>query len=84
MEWLAPEQARNFGISWEPLQPPRAIPVSPLPNPQRGLQSPPQVIAAWSKSTEQVQNVAQNENTTNVMLVVFDQFSSERSITLWS
>ena len=46
LEWLTPDSAKEVGVAWFPLQPPRAI---PLPPQQPGLQPPLQVIAAWSK-----------------------------------
>jgi TonB family protein len=58
LEWLTPDQAKEFGISWAVLQPPRAIPVPPQPNPQRGIQAPARVTAAWAKSTEQTNREA--------------------------
>jgi hypothetical protein len=46
VEWLTPELAKEVGVAWLMLQPPRAIPIPPQ---QPGLHPPPQVIAAWSK-----------------------------------
>ena len=46
LEWLTPDLAKEVGVAWFMLQPPRAI---PLPPQQPGLQPPLQVIAAWSK-----------------------------------
>jgi hypothetical protein len=46
VEWLTPELAKEMGVAWFMLQPPRAI---PIPAQQPGLHPPPQVIAAWSK-----------------------------------
>ena len=46
LEWLTPDLAKEVGIAWFLLQPPRAAPIPPQ---QRGLQPPLQVIAAWSK-----------------------------------
>jgi hypothetical protein len=46
VEWLTPELAKEVGVAWLMLQPPRAIPIPPQ---HPGLHPPPQVIAAWSK-----------------------------------
>ena len=46
LEWLTPDLAKEVGVAWFLLQPPRATPIPPQ---QRGLQPPLQVIAAWSK-----------------------------------
>ena len=51
VEWLTPDLARDFGVTWTTLQPPRAIPVPPQPNLRPGLRPPPQIIAAWSRAT---------------------------------
>ena len=50
VEWLTPDLAKELGVAWAMLQPPRAIPIPPQPKLQPRLQPPPQVIAAWSKS----------------------------------
>jgi hypothetical protein len=50
VEWLSPDLAKELGVAWAMLQPPRAIPISSQPKLQHGWQPPPQVIAAWSKS----------------------------------
>jgi hypothetical protein len=50
VEWLTPELARELGVAWAMLWPPRAIPIPPQPKRQGGLQAPPEVISAWSKS----------------------------------
>jgi hypothetical protein len=49
VEWLTPDVAKELGVTWAPLQPPRAIPIAPKPKLQPGQQPPPQVIEAWSK-----------------------------------
>ena len=46
VEWLTPDLAKELGVAWVMLQPPRAIPIPPQ---QPSLQPPLQVIAAWSK-----------------------------------
>jgi protein TonB len=50
VEWLSPDVAKEFGVAWAMLQPPRAIPIPPQPTPQCGPQAPLQVIAAWFQS----------------------------------
>jgi hypothetical protein len=50
LEWLTPNLAKDLGIAWAMLQPPRAILIPPQPNLQPRLQPPPQIMAAWSKS----------------------------------
>jgi hypothetical protein len=50
VEWLTPDLAKEFGVAWAMLQPPRAIPIPPQPKLQPRLQPHPEVIAAWSKS----------------------------------
>jgi hypothetical protein len=46
LEWLPPDVAKERGIKWSKLQPPRAIPIPPQ---QPSLRPPLDVIAAWSK-----------------------------------
>jgi hypothetical protein len=46
LEWLTPDLAKEVGVAWFMLQPPRATPIPPQ---QPGLRPPLQVIAAWSK-----------------------------------
>ena len=48
LEWLTPDVAKEKGVTWSKLQPPRAIPVPQQPE-LRALQPPPEVITAWSK-----------------------------------
>jgi len=48
LEWLTPDLAKEVGVAWVMLQPPRA---TPIPLQQPSLRPPPQVIAAWSKLT---------------------------------
>jgi hypothetical protein len=50
LEWLTPDLAKDLGITWTTLHPPRAIPIPPHPKLQPRLQPPAQVTAAWSKS----------------------------------
>jgi hypothetical protein len=50
VEWLTPDLARELGLAWGMLQPPRAIPIPPQPKLQPRLQPSAQVTAAWSKS----------------------------------
>jgi hypothetical protein len=50
VEWLTPALAREFGVAWVMLQPPRAVPIPPPLKLQPRLQPPPEVTAAWSKS----------------------------------
>jgi TonB family protein len=50
LEWLTPDLAKEFGVAWSMLQPPRTIPIPPQPKLQPRLQAPPQIIAAWSRS----------------------------------
>jgi hypothetical protein len=46
VEWLTPDVAKELGVAWTTLQPPRAIPI-PL-QPELQPPPPPQVIAAWT------------------------------------
>jgi hypothetical protein len=48
LEWLTPDLAKEVGVAWFKLEPPRATPIPPQ---QPGLRPPPQVIAAWSNAT---------------------------------
>jgi hypothetical protein len=48
LEWLTPDLAKEVGVAWLMLQPPRAIPFPPH---QAGLRPPLQIIAAWCKLT---------------------------------
>ena len=50
VEWLTPDLAKELGVAWAMLQPPRAIPIPSQPKLQPSLQPPAQIIAAWSKS----------------------------------
>jgi hypothetical protein len=49
VEWLTPELAKEFSLTWEMLWPSRAIPIPPQPKLQPRLQPPPQVVEGWSK-----------------------------------
>jgi hypothetical protein len=49
LEWLTPDVAKEKGVTWSKLQPPRAIPVPQQPELHARLQPPPEVIMAWSK-----------------------------------
>jgi hypothetical protein len=49
VEWLTPDVAKELGVAWALLQPPRAIPIPPKPKLQPRQQPPPQVVEAWSK-----------------------------------
>jgi hypothetical protein len=49
VEWLTPDLAMQFGVTWAMLQRPRAIPIPPQQKLQPHLRTPPEVIAAWSK-----------------------------------
>src|SRR5262249_6723231 len=53
VEWLTPDRAKEHGVAWAMLQPPRAIPIPPQPKLQPCVHSaaPPQV--PWSKSAPQ-------------------------------
>ena len=55
VDWLTPDLAKEFGVTWTTLQPPRAIPIPPQPNQRPSLRPPPQIIAAWSRATNQSQ-----------------------------
>jgi hypothetical protein len=46
VEWLTPDVAKELGVAWTILQPPRATPI-PL-QPELQPPPPPQVIAAWA------------------------------------
>src|SRR5215813_8454941 len=46
LEWLTPDLAKEVGVAWVMLQPPRATPIPPQ---QPGLRPPLEVTAAWSK-----------------------------------
>ena len=46
LEWLTPDLAKEVGVVWFMLQPPRATPIPPQ---QPGLRPPLEVTAAWSK-----------------------------------
>jgi hypothetical protein len=50
VEWLSPELAKELGVAWGMLDPPRTIAIAPQPKLQRGLEAPPQIIAAWSQA----------------------------------
>ncbi len=51
VEWLTPDLAKELGVGWVVLQPPRTIiTIPPQPKLQPHQQPPPAVIAAWSKS----------------------------------
>jgi hypothetical protein len=49
LEWLTPDQAKELGVPWFRLQPPRETPIPQQPELQGGLQPPPEVTTAWSK-----------------------------------
>jgi hypothetical protein len=49
VEWLTPDLAKEVGVAWFMLRPPRAIPVPQQSNLHARLQPPPEVITAWSK-----------------------------------
>src|SRR5262249_49172532 len=53
VEWLTPDLAKELGVAWAMIQPPRAIPIPPQPKVQPPT-PPPQVIDAWSKSAKSV------------------------------
>ena len=40
VEWLTPDLAKELGVAWAMLQPPRAIPIPSQPKLQPGLQPP--------------------------------------------
>ena len=50
VEWLTPNLAKELGVAWAMLQPPRAIPIPSQPKLQPRPQPPLKVIAAWSQS----------------------------------
>ena len=50
VEWLSPDLAKELGVAWAMLQPPRAIPIPSQLKLQPSLQAPAQIIAAWSYS----------------------------------
>jgi len=52
VEWLTPDVAKELGVAWTMLQPPRADPIPAQPKLQTRVHwaPPPEVIAAWSKS----------------------------------
>jgi hypothetical protein len=50
VEWLTPELAKELAVAWGMLEPARTIAIAPQPKLQRGLEAPPQIIAAWSQS----------------------------------
>ena len=49
VEWLTPDLAKEMGVAWAMLQPPRAIPNPPQPKLQHApnLSPPALIIAAW-------------------------------------
>jgi hypothetical protein len=49
VEWLTPDLAKEMGIAWAMLQPPRAIPFPPKTKLPPRQQPPAEVIAVWSK-----------------------------------
>jgi D-alanyl-D-alanine carboxypeptidase len=49
LDWLTPDVAKEKGVTWSKLQPPRAIPIPQQPELHARLQPPPEVITAWSK-----------------------------------
>ena len=53
VEWLTPDLAKELGVAWAMLQPPRAIPIPSQLKLQPSLQAPAQIIAAWSRSAPQ-------------------------------
>jgi hypothetical protein len=50
LEWLTPEAARDLGVSWAALHPPRTIHIPPQPKLKYRVQPPPQIAAAWAKA----------------------------------
>src|SRR5262245_30143395 len=50
VEWLTPDLAKDLGIAWTTLHPPRTIDIPRQPNLNRHQQPPQQVAAAWAKS----------------------------------
>jgi len=50
LEWLTPDLAKDLGITWTTLHPPRTIDIPRQPNLNRHQQPPHQVAAAWAKS----------------------------------
>jgi hypothetical protein len=53
VEWLTPDLAKELGVAWAVLKPPRTIPIPPQPKLQARLQPPSEVIAAWSRWSAQ-------------------------------
>ena len=53
VEWLTPDLAKELGVAWAMLQPPRAIPIPPQLKLQPSLQPPAQIIAAWRSAPQQ-------------------------------
>src|SRR5262245_31507587 len=49
LEWLSPDLAKDLGITWTTLHPPRTINIPRQPNLNRYKQ-PPHIAAAWAKS----------------------------------
>ena len=58
VEWLTPDLAKELGVAWAMLQPPRAIPIPPQPKLQPSLQPPPQIIAAWEAWSKSAKSLA--------------------------
>ena len=54
VEWLTPDLAKELGVAWAMLQPPRAIPIPPQLKLQPSLQAPAQIIAAWRSAAAQL------------------------------
>jgi sulfatase modifying factor 1 len=63
VEWLTPDLAKQHGVAWAMLQPPRAIPIPPQPKlqPRLRLAPPPQVIAAWEAWSKSAKSLAQQQ-----------------------
>ena len=53
VEWLTPDLAKELGVAWAMLQPPRAIPIPSQLKLQPAYNRLPQIIAAWSRSAPQ-------------------------------
>jgi predicted metalloprotease len=60
VEWLTPDLAKQYGVAWALLQPPRAISIPPQPmlQPRLYLVPPSQVIAAWKAWSKSARSLA--------------------------